>query len=49
MADLSTPAGDFAETFAMWATGDRRHDGEMVEPPTEGQLDAIAPSYTERS
>lgn len=48
--DLERPVGDFAETFAMWALDDDRHDGEVpgVGKPTPDQLDAIAPMYTER-
>ena len=45
--DFSTPAGDFAETFAFWAMdAARTHRGQITTPPTEQQLALLRPLFT---
>ena len=45
--DFSTPAGDFAETFAFWAMdAENPHRGRITAPPTEQQLALLEPLFT---
>ena len=43
--DYSTGAGDFAESFAAWATGAEHWRGQLAGPPADAQLAAIAPLF----
>lgn len=43
--DFSTPAGDFAETFALWATGIPDFRGQIAPAPSPDQLVQLPPLF----
>ena len=43
--DFSTPAGDFAETFALFLLGPGHFSGRIAPPPTEEQLVTLKPFF----
>jgi hypothetical protein len=43
--DLGTPAGDFAETFALWQVGPVDYKSRLGRPPTPEELAALAPLF----
>jgi hypothetical protein len=47
--DFSTPAGDFAETFALVLLGPGHFSGRIAPPPTEDQINALKPFFDSRS
>jgi hypothetical protein len=47
--DFSTPAGDFAETFALFLLGRGHFSGRIAPPPTDEQLRALKPFFGPRS
>jgi hypothetical protein len=47
--DFSTPAGDFAETFALLLLGPGNFSGRIAPPPTADQIPALRPFFDSRS
>jgi hypothetical protein len=47
--DFNTPAGDFAETFALLLLGPGHFSGRIAPPPTEDELTALRPFFDSRS
>jgi hypothetical protein len=47
--DFETPAGDFAETFALFLLGPGHFSGRIAPPPTEEQLTLLRPFFESRS
>jgi hypothetical protein len=47
--DFSTPAGDFAEAFALLLLGPGHFAGRIAPPPTDEQLTALRPFFDPRS
>jgi hypothetical protein len=43
--DLGTPAGDFAETFALWQVGPVDYKSRLGPPPTPDALAALVPLF----
>lgn len=43
--DYATPAGDFAETFALWQVGPPEFRSQMAPPPTAEQFDQLRPLF----
>jgi hypothetical protein len=43
--DYETPAGDFAETFALYLFGPGHFNGRIAPPPTEDELTALKPFF----
>jgi len=43
--DFSTPAGDFAETFALFLLGPGHFSGRIAPPPTEEQIVTLKPFF----
>jgi hypothetical protein len=44
-ADFAFPSGDFAETFALWQTGDGDFQGHLAPPPDAAQLQSLVPLF----
>ena len=44
--DYQTPAGDFAETFALWQAGPRDFRSRMAPPPDAQQLASLQPLFS---
>jgi hypothetical protein len=44
-SDYNTPAGDFAETFALLLFGAEHFRGRIAPPPTKDQIPAIIPFF----
>ena len=47
--DFNTPAGDFAETFALMLIGPGHFNGRIAPPPTEEQLRILRPFFESRA
>ena len=47
--DFNTPAGDFAETFALLLLGPGNFSGRIAPPPTAEQITALRPFFGSRS
>jgi hypothetical protein len=47
--DFNTPAGDFAETFALLLLGPGQFSGRIAPPPTAEQITALRPFFESRS
>jgi hypothetical protein len=45
-SDYNTPAGDFAETFALFLLGPGHFDGRIAPPPTATQIAALGSFFT---
>jgi hypothetical protein len=43
--DLGTPAGDYAETFALWQVGPLDYKSRLGPPPTPEQLAPLVPLF----
>jgi hypothetical protein len=48
-SDFETPAGDFAETFALLMFGPKDFQGRIAPPPTAQQLSGLQSFYSPRS
>ncbi len=48
-SDFETPAGDFAETFALLMLGPKDFQGRIAPPPTAQQLSGLQPFFSPRS
>jgi hypothetical protein len=46
--DFKTPAGDFAETFALLLLGPGHFSGRIAPPPTVDQVNALKPFFDSR-
>ncbi len=44
-SDFATPAGDFAESYALWLRYGGTHRGELVPAPSRAQLAALATRF----
>jgi hypothetical protein len=47
--DFETPAGDFAETFALLLLGPGHFNGRIAPSPTEDEITALKPFFESRS
>jgi hypothetical protein len=47
--DFETPAGDFAETFALLLLGPGHFNGRIASPPTENEITALKSFFDSRS
>lgn len=43
--DFATPAGDWSETFAWWVLGPGAFRSELAPPPSDAELERIAPLF----
>lgn len=48
-SDFDTPAGDFAETFALLLLGPQYFSGRIAKPPTTDQVRALTEFFPQRS
>lgn len=43
--DFATPAGDFAEVYAQWATGETRNHSALAAAPASGDVERLAEQF----
>jgi hypothetical protein len=48
-SDYNTPAGDFAETFALMLLGPQYFSGRIAPPPSNEQLQSLRPFFLKES